>query len=658
MKRVQLSILTSVFLLLGSPHLLVAQESTITEVKAYQEVSITSAIQALFGHVNVIPDPRVILEAPQIASNGAAVPVRIRTTIPARRIALFQDANPKALVAVWELHKKSVADFEIKIKLRSDGNPKTIRAVVEGTDGRLYYSDVQIQIALGGCDGSEGSYSAAPSRPAYMSGRSYVPASQISPMSLQTPQPGNTEEYKAINENGFKEVRSSALSTFSTDVDTASYTVIRNYLMQRNTLPPKDAVRIEEMINYFEYDYEEARDDQPFYINTRVGESIWNKDTKVIQIGLQTQKVDINELPASNLVFLLDVSGSMYAPNKLPLLIKSLKLLVQQLRAVDRVSIVVYAGSSGVILNQASGEEKGRIYAALDSLRAGGSTAGGAGIRLAYDLAQRAFIPGGNNRVILATDGDFNVGVRSESALGELIEQKRQSGVYLSVLGFGNGNYKDNRMEALADKGNGNYAYIDSLLEAKKVLVTQMSGTLYTVAKDVKIQVEFNPAKVHSYRLIGYENRLMANEDFNNDKKDAGEIGMGHRVTALYEIIPVSDEQTHRVDPLKYQYVSSNDYEELATVKIRYKEPDKDESILMSSSVKPESSMISRDDFYFAQSVAGFGMILRNSVYAKGLQYKDVIALAKDCKGIDRDGHRAEMIKIIEKAEILRQLRY
>ncbi|MCK5853874.1 MAG: von Willebrand factor type A domain-containing protein, partial [Sulfurovaceae bacterium] len=334
----------------------------------------------------------------------------------------------------------------------------------------------------------------------------------------------NSEEYNTINENEFKEVATSALSTFSTDVDTASYSNIRRFLTQNRKLPPKDAVRIEELMNYFSYAYKEPKNSEPFYINTSVKETLWNKESKIIQIGLQTKKPNISKLPASNLVFLLDVSGSMGQPTKLPLLQKSLKLLSKQLREKDTVSIVVYAGNSGLVLDRARGDEAPKIIEALDKLRAGGSTAGGAGIKLAYSVAKKAFIKGGNNRVILATDGDFNVGVSSQDELVKLIEEKRESGIFLTVLGFGMGNYKDGKMEQLADKGNGNYAYIDNLLEAKKVLVTQMSGTLYTVAKDVKVQIEFNPKKVHSYRLIGYENRAMANEDFNNDKKDAAEV--------------------------------------------------------------------------------------------------------------------------------------
>lgn len=641
-QNIQYKVLAVILLLISTLNLVQADALQERESQAYSQVSIASAMQVLFGTSKSKADSRVVLMAPVVASNGGAVPVHVATSIPAKRIALFQDVNPTALVAVWKVHENGISQYDAKIKMSQSGN---VVAVVEGKDGALYSSHKRVEVALAGCDGSGSSYYSAP--PNY---RGFTPRAR----SVYVKQPvEDRSEYKFINENTFKEASSSPLSTFSIDVDTASYSNLRNHLMVRSQLPPKDAVRIEEMINYFNYDYKEPRDDKPFYINTRVGESIWSKKSKVIQIGLQTKKVDISELPQSNLVFLLDVSGSMHAQNKLPLLIQSLKLLVQELREEDRVSIVVYAGHSGVILDRARGDEKAKIYAALDSLRAGGSTAGGAGITLAYDLAQKAFIKEGNNRVILATDGDFNVGVRSEEALVELIEKKRESGVFLSVLGFGDGNYKDNKMEALADKGNGNYQYIDSLLEAKKVLVTQMSGTLYTVAKDVKIQVEFNPAKVHSYRLVGYENRLMENEDFNNDEKDAGEVGMGHRVTVLYEIITDSDKVGSRVDRLKYQRSDYKTFDELATVKVRYKDPRENRSKLMQKLIDAKDSEISKGDFYFTQSVAGFGMLLRKSEYVKDLSYRRLIEISKDVKGKDRDGNRAELIRMMDKADLL-----
>ncbi|CAA6820396.1 MAG: Von Willebrand factor type A domain protein [uncultured Sulfurovum sp.] len=464
----------------------------------------------------------------------------------------------------------------------------------------------------------------------------------------------NNEEYNRISENKFKEVVSSPLSTFSTDVDTASYANVRRFLNdQQASLPPKNAVRIEELINYFSYDYKVPQNEDPFYINTHVGNSIWNNDTKIIEIALQTKKPNITKLPASNLVFLLDVSGSMGNAKKLPLLKKSLKLLVKQLRAKDSVSIVVYAGSSGLVLDKARGDQEEKIIEALNKLNAGGSTAGGAGIRLAYKVAKEAFIENGNNRVILATDGDFNVGQSSQEALVKLIKEKREDDIFLTVLGFGMGNYKDGRMEQLADKGNGNYAYIDNLLEAKKVLVTQMNGTLHTVAKDVKVQVEFNPNSIHAYRLIGYENRTLANKDFNDDKKDAAEIGMGHSVTALYEVVLASKEVKSEVDSLKYQRSTANS-NELATVKIRYKKPTANVSTKMQKIIHHSDADINQKDFNFAQTVAGFGMLLRDSEYKNSLTFEQLIELAKDSKNEDREGYRAEFIKMMEKAQLLK----
>lgn len=623
------------------------------ESGAWQSTSVESAMKILFGATNATNDSRVMIKTSRLAENGGSIPIYITTSIAVKRIALFQDANPRVLVAVWDVPKGTVPEYDLRIKMRQTG---LVTVVVEGMDGRLYSAQERVEVSIGGCDGG-GSYSGR-SNNSYTrtttvySSSSYQPRANI--VQVRRSRDNTQEEYSHISDNGFKEAQSSPLSTFSTDVDTASYANVRSFLMSNNQLPPKDAVRTEEMLNYFSYDYEEPLDDKPFYINTRVGDSIWNPNSKVIQIGLQSKNVDISELPASNLVFLLDVSGSMGSADKLPLLINSLKLLVKQLRSKDRVSIVVYAGNSGLVLDRARGDEKEKIYESLERLNAGGSTAGGAGIKLAYHVAEQAFIEDGNNRIILASDGDFNVGISSESALLELIEQKRKTGVFLSVLGFGSGNYKDNKMELLADKGNGNYNYIDTLLEAKKVLVTQMSGTLYTVGKDVKIQVEFNPAKVHSYRLIGYENRLMANEDFNNDKKDAGEVGMGHRVTVLYEIIPASDGVNTSVDRLKYQTSRSDNFGELATVKVRYKDPKENKSKLMSKVIRENNTQISQDDFIFAQSVAGFGMLLRKSEYARGLKYPRLIELAKDSKGKDREGNRAEFIKMIEKADLLK----
>jgi len=463
----------------------------------------------------------------------------------------------------------------------------------------------------------------------------------------------NREEYDIIRENIFKDVSTSPLSTFSADVDTASYSNVRRYLMVNEKLPPKDAVRIEEMLNYFNYNYSEPNSSKPFLMNKRVGQTVWNDKTKIIHIGLQTKKVDFSQLPASNLVFLIDVSGSMSSNNKLPLLKESIKLLVEKLREKDRVSIVVYSGSSGLVLDKARGDEKKKIIDSLNRLTAGGATAGGEGIELAYKVALESFIEDGNNRVILATDGDFNVGKSSQRELEELIEEKKESGVYLTVLGFGMGNLKDDKIETLADKGNGNYAYIDTLLEAKKVLVTEMGSTLYTVAKDVKIQVRFNPLNVNQYRLIGYENRRLENEEFADDNKDAGEVGMGHSVTVLYEIKPNTSNQNGGSS--RYQDVTYNEEfkDELATISIRYKELNSSSSIEINSTIKVDDEQIDKQDFTFAQTVAGFGMILRDSKFKENLTIDKLINLVKTAKGEDKEGYRAEFIEMMKKANTL-----
>ena len=437
-------------------------------------------------------------------------------------------------------------------------------------------------------------------------------------------------------------------------MDTASYSNVRRYLNQ-NQLPPKDAVRIEELVNYFTYDYPDAQGTEPFSVTTEVAAAPWNKDHQLVLIGLQAKKIETKNLPKSNLVFLLDVSGSMEDANKLPLVKSAFRLLVNQLRAEDKISIVVYAGAAGVVLDSASGNEKDKILQAIDGLQAGGSTAGGQGIQLAYEIAKKNFMLDGNNRVILATDGDFNVGVSDDGSLTRMIEEKRNDGIFLSIFGFGMGNYKDSKMEKIADKGNGTLAYIDNMLEAKKVFVSKLAGTLFTVAKDVKIQVEFNPSKVKAYRLIGYENRILENKDFNDDKKDAGEIGAGHTVTALYEIVPAgSKEEFPGTDALKYQKVQVSASDELLTVKLRYKEPDGDTSKLLSKTLKPQDASVKPSENYnFATSVAEFVMILRDSKYKGNSTYDDVLARAKASKGKDDDGYRAEFIKLVELAQIL-----
>ncbi len=472
-------------------------------------------------------------------------------------------------------------------------------------------------------------------------------------------EPWNTEEYGRINENPFLAVSAHPLSTFSIDVDRASYSNVRRMLLEGQA-PPKDAVRIEELVNYFPYGYAEPRDDDPVAIHTEIAPAPWKPAHRLLRIGLQARRIDTRGLPASNLVFLLDVSGSMNEPNKLPLLKASLSLLVNTLRSQDRVAIVVYAGSAGLVLPSTRGDQKPAILQAIERLEAGGSTAGGAGIKRAYDEAVANFIRGGNNRVILATDGDFNVGVSSDGELVRLIEEKRTTGVFLTVLGFGQGNLKDAKMEQLADHGNGNYAYIDNLLEARKTLVHELGGTLYTVAKDVKIQVEFNPAHVRAYRLIGYENRLLAAEDFADDKKDAGEIGSGHSVTALYEIIPVGVETdvTVRIpDSLRYQRGRARpDTEggpELLFVKVRYKQPDGERSRLLTHAVLDAPSRAATADFQFQTAVAEFGLLLRQSEHRGTANFRHVIEVARGAVGSDPDGYRAEFVRLAQAAQSL-----
>ena len=459
----------------------------------------------------------------------------------------------------------------------------------------------------------------------------------------------NDEEYNYIKENGYTAVSSAPLSTFSADVDTASYTNVRRMIDDGMDVPP-DAVRIEEFINYFDYDYTDPADGEPFAVHTELSDCPWNDETELLMVGINTKGFDavLDERPAMNLVFLIDVSGSMYDDNKLPLVQKSFSMLTDNLTAADRVSIVTYAGSDEVVLEGADGNDRKKILRAINDLEAGGSTAGAAGINTAYDIAQKYFIDGGNNRVILATDGDLNVGLSSESELTRLIEEKRESGVFLSVLGFGTGNYKDNRLEALADYGNGNYSYIDSEKEAKKVLVDEMSGTLFTVAKDVKFQLEFNPANVKGYRLIGYENRVMAAEDFNDDTKDAGEIGAGHSVTVLYEIVPADSKMELGESELKYASDSEGVMgDELLTVNIRYKEPEGSESKLLTYPVNKSlySDKMSAD-MNFASCVAEFGMLLRNSRYIGDITYKDVSAQLSKYDYSD-DDYKDEFIYLV-----------
>ncbi len=466
-----------------------------------------------------------------------------------------------------------------------------------------------------------------------------------------------TEEYDVIRENRFLAAEENPLSTFSIDVDGGSYSNVRRFL-QSGQLPPAGAVRIEELINYFHYDYPQPVGPDPFSIQTEISSCSWNPSHQLLMIGLQGKTIPTENLPPSNLVFLIDVSGSMFEPEKLPLVQRSLKLLVDQLREKDRVSLVAYAGNAGLVLASTPGSEKEKIKQAIDRLEAGGSTAGGAGIELAYKIAEQNFMKQGNNRVILCTDGDFNVGPSSDSELDRIIEKEKKTGVFLTVLGYGVGNYKDSKMEKLADEGNGNHSYIDNEMEARKVLINEFGGTLFTIAKDVKLQIEFNPALVQSYRLIGYENRMLNKEDFNNDQKDAGELGSGHTVTALYEIIPVGvkNDFIEKVDPLKYQKknqtVATLNANELATIKFRYKEPTGDESRLIERAVTHAQVEVENTstNFRFVSAVAQFGMVLRNSAFKQESSFAGAYALAKNALGPDPEGYRTEFLQLIQGA--------
>lgn len=483
------------------------------------------------------------------------------------------------------------------------------------------------------------------------------------PMTLEREDQGNTEAYARIDDNPFRKVSQAPLSTFAADVDTASYSNLRRFLSQ-GTLPPKDAVRLEELINYFSYDYPAPKAGEPLSVTTEVGPSPWSAKHQLVRVGLAAPPIDDRQVPARNLVFLLDVSGSMQDPAKLPLLKQAMNLLVDNLRPQDTVAIAVYAGASGLALPPTSGKDKDKIRQAIFALEAGGSTNGAAGIQLAYNIATAHFLKGGINRVILCTDGDFNVGVTSEGELTRLIEQERERGVFLTVLGFGMGNLKDSTMEKLANRGNGNYAYLDSLMEARKVLVKEAGATLVTVAKDVKLQVEFNPALVAGYRLVGYENRMLRDEDFNDDKKDAGDLGAGHTVTALYEIVPVgvAVPGDGKVDELKYQGKAAPSpvaaaSGELLTVKVRYKAPDGKTSKLMSHPVQAQADWgkrVTSEDFRWAAAIASMGMMLRDSAHRGNLSWKEVRAMAAGSVGKDVDGYRKQALELIDVASKLR----
>ncbi len=490
-----------------------------------------------------------------------------------------------------------------------------------------------------------------------------APPRPISSSVMVRPAPADRENYAVIKDSGIKRVSDSPVSTFSIDVDTGAYANVRRFLDQ-GALPPQDAVRVEELINYFDYGYPNAvGGEHPFAVATEIARTPWNEDTLLLRVGIKGENKDADEDVPANLVFLVDVSGSMNQTNKLPLVKKSLLMLTQHLDRADRVSIVVYAGSSGIALEPTPGDQHQTIASAIRSLRAGGGTNGADGIRTAYRLAQEHFVSDGVNRVILTTDGDFNVGTTSFDELKKLVEKKRTSGVYLTTLGFGQGNYNDHLMEQLADSGNGNYGYIDSIHEARKVLVEEMQSTLYTIAKDVKIQIEFNPDQVDEYRLIGYENRALAREDFNDDRVDAGEIGAGHTVTALYEVA-LKGAGSRNVDQLRYQTESKSDVasskdaaefeNELAFVKLRYKRPQSKVSTLIEQpvSVKDVSESASVD-MRFASAVAGFGQLLRGGQFLEEFEYDDVVRIARDARGVDTHGYRAQFIELVQAAKVL-----
>lgn len=471
-----------------------------------------------------------------------------------------------------------------------------------------------------------------------------------------------SEEYDKIQENTFKGVAQTPVSTFSIDVDNASYSNVRRYL-ETDQIPPADAVRIEEMINYFDYDYPQPQAKDPFSINTEISTAPWNSDHHLIHIGLQGKDLAYNDLKFSNLVFLIDASGSMGDENKLPLLKKSLQLLLAELDDKDRVAIVAYAGAAGLVLPSTPASERETILNALDAVESGGSTAGGEGIELAYKIAKENLLSDGNNRVILATDGDFNIGMSSSNELVSLIEEKRKDNIYLTICGFGMGNYKDGQMEQISNAGNGNYFYIDNIREAKKVFVTQMRANMFTIAKDVKIQIEFNPKTIKAYRLIGYENRLLAKEDFDDDTKDAGELGAGHTVTAIYEVILSDSKSTQdiaKAADLKYQTKSvSGNSSDLMTVKFRYKPIKSDKSILLEQ-VLSKSALIglenSSNNYRFSAAVAGFGMLLRDSEFKGTATYDNMYSLAKDALDADKENYRAEFLQLVQTANTLQPL--
>ncbi len=561
-------------------------------------------------------------------------------------------------------HPEPSADGKIEVNAQIQPGMAGSGGMMGGM-GMMRGADLQQQVAAGGDRRFGGA--AAVERFAYQPADKLVAAGQLIAMGekpeviIPTESEG-VETYSGVVDNPFKSAADEPLSTFSIDVDTASYSNLRRYLNQ-GSLPPKDAVRIEELLNYFPYDYAPPTGEEPFATHAEVSECPWNTPHRLVRIGIKGKVPPSGDRPACNLVFLIDVSGSMQPENKLPLLKKAMTLLLNQLQPTDQVAIVTYAGSTSLVLPSTPCSNKSAIQAAIDNLQSGGSTNGEGGIQLAYKTAEQTLLKNGINRVILATDGDFNVGITSREELEKIITDKAKGGVFLSVLGFGMGNLKDATLETLADKGNGNYAYIDTLQEARKVLVEQMSGTLMTIAKDVKIQIEFNPGRTGAYRLIGYENRVMAAQDFNDDRKDAGEIGAGHTVTALYEVVPVGTPiNMAGVDPLKYQKPAAQpamtnvDSPEMMTVKLRYKAPDGDTSKLIEVPVIDPGPRLDgvTPDFKFAAAVASFGMLVRESPYRGKATFDTVLALAQEGKGADKEGYRTEFIQLVGLAKALK----
>lgn len=593
----------------------------------------------------IIPGQLVVV-VPPIAENGDVVPVTIKHLLTEQPGLYFEEVwlfngESKQQIAHFIFDSSVKALISTRIKMRKTS---TIYAVARMHDGSLVSGNKNVKVTIGGCGGG--------SSASYQS-RSFI-TYQRSVASRQ-----NREQYGKYNNNGIVLCQQQPLSTFSIDVDTGSYSNVRRFIMTQGKLPQLDAVRIEEMVNYFNYDYAPPEDKStPFAIHTELGPNPWNHHTRLLHIGLKGYEEKKAQLPPANLVFLLDVSGSMAEQNKLPLLVSSLKLLTRQLRARDRISIVVYAGASGVVLPATPGNKRERIINALEKLDAGGSTNGGAGIQLAYSLAQASYIDAGINRVILATDGDFNVGVTGHDQLIDLIKEYSKKGISLTTLGFGTGNYNEKLMEQLADHGNGNYAYIDTFMEAKKVLVEQMAGTLFTIARDVKIQVEFNPAQVAEYRLIGYENRLLRPEDFRNDQVDAGDIGAGHTVTAIYELT-MADSEFRYVPPLRYTKNRDADIEsnDIATIKLRYKlgesnVSDKVERVVQRRDVKNAMNETSAD-YRLSASVAAFGQWLRRDKLISKVNLSAVSLLARTAREEDEQGYRREFIRMIETASQL-----